>query len=301
MGLADIITKDTRIPPRGFDNAAFEAAGAPVVATTYADGQYWNDSHFWIPEGAAKAVVNVYYQTVTRHYIEALRDGNVTDGRGQELYDLWEQTNRGAPILITSAEIAVTPVTRGDFDEDGDIDGDDAAQMEAWFTGPDGGPLTLLQAIGDFDGDDDIDCDDMSLFDAAWTGPGNPSDLCQPVGACCAPDGTCGEVTNLRAPPRAAPTTATGPPAPSIAVPRDLPGALRRCRSRFRQSRQPLTAWPGGEAHYEIAMTEFAQQLHRDLCSPSTVWGYDGSFPGPTIEAGMDERSPGRVGQRPAR
>jgi cysteine-rich repeat protein len=197
MGLADIITKDTRIPPRGFDNAAFEAAGAPVVATTYADGQYWNDSHFWVPEDAAKAVVNVYYQTVTRHYIEALRDGNVTDGRGQELHDLWEQTSKGAPVLITTAELAVAPVTRGDFDDDGDIDEDDAAQMEVWFTGPDAGPLTLLQAIGDFDGDDDIDCEDMSLFNAAWTGPGNRSDLCQPLGGCCAPDDMCSEVTEF--------------------------------------------------------------------------------------------------------
>ncbi len=94
MGLADAITKDNRIPPRGFDNAAYEAAGAPTVGTEFADGQYWHDTYFAIPEGAARAEVATYYQTVTRHYIEALRDGNLTDHWGQTLYDLWEQTDK---------------------------------------------------------------------------------------------------------------------------------------------------------------------------------------------------------------
>jgi spore coat protein A len=35
---------------------------------------------------------------------------------------------------------------------------------------------------------------------------------------------------------------------------------------------------------YQIAASEFAQQLHSDL-PPTTVWGYQGSYPGPTIEA----------------
>jgi spore coat protein A len=55
---------------------------------------------------------------------------------------------------------------------------------------------------------------------------------------------------------------------------------------------QPVTGSPGGAAHYEIAMREFQQQLHRDLPT-TTLWGYgDGStgatFPGPTIEATRD-------------
>ncbi len=47
---------------------------------------------------------------------------------------------------------------------------------------------------------------------------------------------------------------------------------------------QPVSGAAGGQAHYEIAMTEQFQQLHRDL-PPTRVWGYAGSFPGPTIEA----------------
>ncbi|ELY92320.1 hypothetical protein C483_08407 [Natrialba hulunbeirensis JCM 10989] len=43
-----------------------------------------------------------------------------------------------------------------------------------------------------------------------------------------------------------------------------------------------------GQPYYEIEMTEIEQQLHRDL-PPTTVWGYDGQFPGPTIEARQGE------------
>lgn len=46
----------------------------------------------------------------------------------------------------------------------------------------------------------------------------------------------------------------------------------------------PVTGTVGGAAHYAISMTEFFQQLHRDL--PATrVWGYGGTYPGPTIRA----------------
>ncbi|RJP77073.1 MAG: T9SS C-terminal target domain-containing protein [Candidatus Zixiibacteriota bacterium] len=39
-----------------------------------------------------------------------------------------------------------------------------------------------------------------------------------------------------------------------------------------------------GATYYEITMTEFQQQLHSQI-PPTTVWGYNGTFPGPTIEA----------------
>jgi spore coat protein A len=38
-----------------------------------------------------------------------------------------------------------------------------------------------------------------------------------------------------------------------------------------------------GKRFYQVSMTQFQQQLHRDL-PPTTVWGYHGSYPGPTIE-----------------
>lgn len=43
-----------------------------------------------------------------------------------------------------------------------------------------------------------------------------------------------------------------------------------------------------GQPHYEVEMAEIEQKLHRDL-PPTTLWGYDGQFPGPTIEAEQGE------------
>ena len=40
---------------------------------------------------------------------------------------------------------------------------------------------------------------------------------------------------------------------------------------------------PGGR-HYRVEISEFSQQLHRDLPNPTTVWGYNGSYPGATFE-----------------
>ncbi|MFN7940377.1 MAG: hypothetical protein U0X73_02165 [Thermoanaerobaculia bacterium] len=108
MALADSIVEDNRIPPRGFDPAAFAAAGAPAVGAAYAEGQFWHDSIFTPPPGAVRAECEVYYQSLPRRYVEALRDGNVTDDRGKELEELWERTGRGAPLLMTAASAFMT-------------------------------------------------------------------------------------------------------------------------------------------------------------------------------------------------
>jgi FtsP/CotA-like multicopper oxidase with cupredoxin domain len=41
--------------------------------------------------------------------------------------------------------------------------------------------------------------------------------------------------------------------------------------------------------YYEVTMAQVAQKLHRDL-PPTTVWTYDGVYPGPTFEVLRDER-----------
>ncbi len=51
---------------------------------------------------------------------------------------------------------------------------------------------------------------------------------------------------------------------------------------------RPVLGAPGATATYEIAMTEFTHELHRDL-PPTTLWGYAGMYPGPTIEAGRGQ------------
>lgn len=45
----------------------------------------------------------------------------------------------------------------------------------------------------------------------------------------------------------------------------------------------PVGKYRGADL-YEIRMSQFTQQLHSQL-APTTVWGYNGSYPGPTIEA----------------
>jgi spore coat protein A len=46
---------------------------------------------------------------------------------------------------------------------------------------------------------------------------------------------------------------------------------------------QPVSTRADGVPQYEITMDEVRQQLHRDL-SATDVWGYNGSYPGPTLE-----------------
>ena len=48
------------------------------------------------------------------------------------------------------------------------------------------------------------------------------------------------------------------------------------------------TGTKDGRPYYEIEMSEVEQELHSDLPA-TTVWGYDGQFPGPTIEAEQGE------------
>lgn len=120
MSLADTIVLDNRIPPRGFANATYEAGGAPVVGWTYADGQYWDDRPFTVPAIANRAEVTLYYQNTPRHYIETLRDGNVTDAWGDILHQAWVDTGRGAPIAMASATLPLTPPCNAPDDCDGD-------------------------------------------------------------------------------------------------------------------------------------------------------------------------------------
>ncbi len=99
------VYKDNRIPPRGFSNPAFAAVQVIPVGATYLEQQYWDDTAYAIPAGAARAVVSVFHQTTMREYIEFLRDTNTTDNRGQIAYDQWVATGKSAPVLLQSAAI----------------------------------------------------------------------------------------------------------------------------------------------------------------------------------------------------
>ena len=97
--LSNVILKDTRIPPVGYDEAAFAAVGAEPVAADFEDGEYWADAIYAVP-GAERAEVTLNYQTSSREYIEFLKDENTTNAAGPILYDLWENYGKSAPVAM---------------------------------------------------------------------------------------------------------------------------------------------------------------------------------------------------------
>ena len=160
MALADTIVKDNRIPPRGFSNTAFAAAGAPVVGAAYADGQHWADQDFPIRFGAARAEVALLYLNTPKDYIEHLRDANVTDTLGVELHNLWSATDKGAPITMATQTITLTVSDPADFDRNGVVSIDDLLIfINAWFAG---------SAGADADGSGLVEIADIFAYFNLW-------------------------------------------------------------------------------------------------------------------------------------
>jgi len=103
FALGDTIWKDNRIPPRGFDNAAFTAAQCAPVGHHYADGQHHDLALYGLPSNAVRAEVSLYYQSTSKEYMDFLRDANVTNDLGQQLHDAWVAQGRAAPVLMATA------------------------------------------------------------------------------------------------------------------------------------------------------------------------------------------------------
>lgn len=148
---------DNRIPPLGFDLSLAAQRQVAPVGYTYADGQNWDDTLFAIPPGARRAEVRVFFQLVSREYIEFLRDENLTDNTGQIAYDQWLLSGKSPPVEMDFAAIQLGCV--------GDLNGDDAIDL---------GDLSILLAHfgltgvdpedGDLDGDADVDLGDLSAL-----------------------------------------------------------------------------------------------------------------------------------------
>ena len=135
--------KDNRIPPKGFDIAGAanrlavpvwhgEASESLYTADEYAGGI--DDVLLSIPAGADSVVINLYYQTTSREYIEFLRDeingsGNLTlpgeayivqtdfffaqfRAWGDTIWSLWthnKDLDGAAPFLMASASVGTPP------------------------------------------------------------------------------------------------------------------------------------------------------------------------------------------------
>jgi hypothetical protein len=106
-------------------------------------------------------------------------DGEVADPEDPESLPSGDGLNGGGALIRFSV---VSFEGLGDFDDDGDVDSDDADTFIACFTGEEGGPVDPGCEPGDFDLDGDIDCDDWAQLKLAWTGPGDPPvyEVCDP-------------------------------------------------------------------------------------------------------------------------
>ena len=115
------IFSDNRIPPRGFTNASFAYIQSPPVNYIYADGQYWDDSHYILPITTDSVEITLFYQTLSKEYVEFLRDENVTNEAGNVLYNLWDTHGKSAPETMQK----ISTKSRPDSDVDGIIDSED--------------------------------------------------------------------------------------------------------------------------------------------------------------------------------
>jgi len=159
-----VIYKDNRIPPRGFTNANFREIQSPPVGAGYSDGQYWDDVQFMPPVGTASAAVRVFYQTLSKDYVEFLRDANFTNDAGDILYEQWALAGKSPPEEMVAQTIDLAEFVYGDMDGDLDADLGDHTVLLACLAGPESGPVTVMCESGDLDSDNDVDLRDFGRF-----------------------------------------------------------------------------------------------------------------------------------------
>ena len=102
--LNDVITKDNRIPPKGFDNERFAEHLCEPVGKSYADRQHWDDLEFAVPQGTKKVQVRLMYQSMSWEYLKFLVEENKTDDWGKKLYNTWTRTGKCPPTTIAEIE-----------------------------------------------------------------------------------------------------------------------------------------------------------------------------------------------------
>ncbi len=106
-----------------------------------------------------------------------------------------------------------------------------------------------------------------------------------PKGACCLPDGSCVDLTGEQCLEQSGDYHGDGTKCAAVSC--QLPLTPFIDPLPLPTIATPVTGSPGGSAHYRMVMQETFQQLHSEL--PATrVWGYNGTYPGPTIEARRD-------------
>jgi hypothetical protein len=101
FALNNMTYKDNRIPPRGYTIAAFDRPGMRPVGATYEDEQYWDDTEYVVPAGTVRVEATLYYQLISKDYIEFLREKGGADGI--TLGELWDD-NKSPPEIVAQAQ-----------------------------------------------------------------------------------------------------------------------------------------------------------------------------------------------------
>lgn len=132
------------------------------------------------------------------------------------------------------------------------------------------GQNDCVTASGTYQGDD-TDC--------------SPNPCPQPTGACCFDDGTCQVMTSADCATQDGnyqgdSTACTPNLCPIVLTPFIDPLPIPPLAT-------PTTGTQGGEATYDMDIVQVQQQLHSEL-PPTTLWTYEGMYPGPTILATRD-------------
>ena len=106
-----------------------------------------------------------------------------------------------------------------------------------------------------------------------------------PTGACCLTAGTCNTLTEAQCLAAGGTYQGDGTPCVTDLCPLSLEPFVDALP--IPPLATPISGSIGGTAEYTIAIQQVTQTLHRDL-PPTTVWGYNGMYPGPTIVASVD-------------
>jgi hypothetical protein len=114
--LNNTVIKDNRLPPRGFTNTNFESVQAAPIGYLYDDGEYFDTTIYDLPSDTYKVEVKLLYQTVSKEYIEFLRDKNFTNTNGTELYNLWAANGKSEPVIMQEAEFYTSTLSNSNIE-----------------------------------------------------------------------------------------------------------------------------------------------------------------------------------------
>jgi hypothetical protein len=107
LAVNNTVIRDTRIPPCGWDAAAYQALGlAPTVP--FAPGSCTATVHYAVRPAAKQIVVRVLHWSHTTPYLQFLRE--VGGASGQTVWNAWRANlgaGKGRPFVITSRAVNV--------------------------------------------------------------------------------------------------------------------------------------------------------------------------------------------------